>query len=111
MMGLLRSKAAGFCRFAYNKQTKEFFGRTCKSWGKQCSFLFIAAAVKLIHAFKTLPAQIVSFFLVFYAIVGGIFAVHLAIFIGITPQSAEDVHPWNFGRYAYPNYPNSKIGT
>ena len=30
----LHSKAAGFARFAYNRETGEIFGRTCKSWGK-----------------------------------------------------------------------------
>ena len=55
-------------------------------------------------------AQIAAFFGVFYTIVGGIFAVHLAVFITISPQPAEDIAPWNFGRYAYSNYPNAKIG-
>ena len=55
-------------------------------------------------------AQIAAFFAVFYTIVGGIFAVHLAVFITISPQPAEDIAPWNFGRYAYSNYPNAKIG-
>ncbi len=29
----------------------------------------------------------------------------------MTPKAGLDVRPWNFGQYAYPNYPNSKIGT
>ena len=111
---LLRSKAAEFSSFVYNKQTREFFGRTCKSWGKTVWYCAVySTGDQLLLKFLLLsffPAQIGVFFLVFYGIVGGIFAAHLAIFVGITPHPAEDVHPWNFGRYAYPNYPNSKIG-
>ena len=55
-------------------------------------------------------AQIVSFFVVFYIVVGGIFMAHLFAFIAITPSPGEGVQPWNYGKYAYPNYPNSKIG-
>ena len=54
--------------------------------------------------------QILSFFLLFYIVLGGIFAAHLAVFIHLTPEAGVDVTPWNFGRYAYPNYPNAKIG-
>lgn len=54
--------------------------------------------------------QIAAFFGVFYTVVGGIFAAHLAVFITISPKPSENITPWNFGKYAYPNYPNAKIG-
>lgn len=57
-----------------------------------------------------LAAQIGAFFLVFYFVVGGIFVSHVAVFVAIAPDPAEDAQPQNFGRYAYPNYPNAKIG-
>ena len=75
-----------FREFVYNRKTGEVFGRSFKSW-----------------------AKIAAFFGVFYTVVGGIFAAHLSVFITISPQPAENIAPWNFGRYAYSNYPNAKI--
>lgn len=47
--------------------------------------------------------------MIFYSILAAIFAVHLAIFLAITPGPSLDRRPWNFGKYAYSNYPNRKI--
>ena len=46
----------------------------------------------------------------FFTLVGAFFAIHLAVFIAITPSPDTGVSPWNFGGYSYPNYPNAKIG-
>lgn len=54
--------------------------------------------------------KLLLFFAVFFTSVGSFFAVHLAVFVAITPSPKVGVTPWNFGGYAYPNYPNSKIG-
>lgn len=54
--------------------------------------------------------QLGAFYFVFYLTIGAFFAAHLAIFVAMTPSPASGILPWNFGRYAYPNYPNSKIG-
>ena len=54
--------------------------------------------------------QLLLFFAIFFTLIGGFFAVHLAVFVAITPSPDSGVAPWNFGGYAYPNYPNSKIG-
>lgn len=54
--------------------------------------------------------QLLLFFAVFFTLVGIFFAIHLAVFLAITPSPASGVAPWNFGGYAYPNYPNAKIG-
>lgn len=45
-----------------------------------------------------------------YAVLGGIFAIHLSVFVALTPKPGLEIEPWNYGKYAYPNYPNSKIG-
>ncbi|XP_019857967.1 PREDICTED: uncharacterized protein LOC109586231 [Amphimedon queenslandica] len=74
-------------RSVYNKETKEVLGRTGVGW-----------------------SQLGAFYFAFYLAIGIFFAAHLAIFLGMTPHPAPGVLPWNFGRYAYPNYPNSKIG-
>jgi hypothetical protein len=84
---LVREKANQFLHFAYNRKTREVFGKTCKSWGLTFSYLFA-----------------------FYMAIGALFAVHLAVFYAVTPEPGQDVRPVNFGRYAYPNYPNAKIG-
>lgn len=54
--------------------------------------------------------KLLLFYVVFYLFFSGIFAIHLSAFLAVTPHPGEDVTPWNFGKYAYPNYPNSKIG-
>ena len=54
--------------------------------------------------------QLLLFFAIFFTLIGGFFAVHLAVFVAITPSPDSGVAPWNFGGYAYPNYPNSKTG-
>ena len=54
--------------------------------------------------------QILGFYFVFFTVVGSYFAVHLSVFVAVTPGPRENVTPWNFGKYAYANYPNSKIG-
>ena len=35
----------------------------------------------------------------------------MAVFYALTPEPGQDVRPVNFGRYAYPNYPNARIGS
>jgi len=47
--------------------------------------------------------------LIFYGVVGGFFAVHLALFTCHVPDPNDGESPRNFGKYAYPNYPNSQI--
>ena len=54
--------------------------------------------------------EIGLFFFIFYSILALIFAIHLAIFLAITPGPSVDRPPWNHARYAYSNYPNRKIG-
>ena len=50
------------------------------------------------------------FYLVFYGVVGAFFAVHLMLFVCYAPDpSSGGMRPRNFGRYAYPNFPNSPI--
>ena len=56
-------------------------------------------------------AHISAFYFFFFAAVGGYFAAHLAVFVAVTPAPRENITPWNFGKYAYPNYPNAKLGT
>lgn len=106
---LAREKTISFFHFVYNKKKREFFGKTCKGWGEVCesgccnnlsSFLIASRA-----------GQILGFFLIFYSFLAALFAVHLAVFLSVTPQPGRDSEPANFGRYAYPNYPNTKIGT
>ncbi|XP_065887294.1 sodium/potassium-transporting ATPase subunit beta-1-like [Dysidea avara] len=81
-----REKYRAFIHFAYNKEKSEYFGRTPRSWG-----------------------QIGLFYLIFYGVVGGFFAVHLALFTCHVPDPNAGESPRNFGEYAYPNYPNSQI--
>ena len=56
------------------------------------------------------PVKLLLFYVVFYLFFTAIFAVHLSAFLAVTPHPGKYVTPWNFGKYAYPNYPNSKIG-
>lgn len=50
------------------------------------------------------------FYLIFYLAIGSFFASHLVVFVGIIPTPGPGVTPWNFGQYAYSNYPNAKLG-
>ena len=90
-------------RFIYNKETKKILGRTWLSWGNipDCTALWSTCCIS---------GQILGFYLVFFTVVGSYFAVHLSVFVAVTPGPRENVTPWNFGQYAYANYPNSKIG-
>lgn len=90
-------------RFIYNKETKKIFGRTWLSWGEMLGWTAL-------HYHQQLSGQILGFYLVFFTVVGSYFAVHLGVFVAVTPGPRENVTPWNFGKYAYANYPNSKIG-
>ena len=56
------------------------------------------------------PGQTFAFFLALYSFLAALFAVHLAVVLSVTPKPGKDVEPTNFGRYAYHNYPNAKIG-
>lgn len=110
-------KAVQFAHFAYNKNTKEFFGRSCKSWGNNL-LAFYTLSSKLDIAIKTYTmlspllsaVQILLFYLALYSALGGFFVIHMVAFVGLTPQPGENIKPWNFGRYAYSNFPNAKIG-
>ena len=53
--------------------------------------------------------KIALFYLVFYCVVGGFFAIHLLLFTCHAPEPGPGVRPRNFGRFAYPNYPNSPL--
>lgn len=74
--------------FIYNSETKEVLGRSGVSWG-----------------------QIGVFYFFFFTLTASFFFVQLAVFVGITPSPGPNIAPWNFGKYAYPNYPNAKIRT
>ena len=54
--------------------------------------------------------QILAFYIVFYGVLALIFFIHLTVFVNLTPEPNVGTTPWNFGRYAYSNYPNRKIG-
>lgn len=82
----LQAKSTAFLHFAYNKENSTYFGRNATSWGK-----------------------IALFYLVFYCVVGGFFAIHLLLFTCHAPEPGPGVRPRNFGRFAYPNYPNSPL--
>ena len=58
----------------------------------------------------SLSVKLLLFYVVFYLFFTAIFAIHLSAFLAVTPHPGKEVTPWNFGKYAYPNYPNSKIG-
>ena len=100
-----RKKLDDLKNFIYNKETHEVLGRTGLSWGEKNSSLL----EYMIHLLSLV--QLGGFFLVFYTLIGGFFAIHLAVFVGITPSPGPGIAPWNFGKYAYPNYPNAKLGT
>ena len=66
---------------------------------------------KELHLFLFIPlGQIGVFYLFFFTLTGSFFFVQLAVFVGITPSPGPNIAPWNFGKYAYPNYPNAKLG-
>ena len=105
---LVREKVNRFLHFAHNKETGQFFGKTCKGWGVLLVIQSPSVIVK-VYMYNS-PGQTFAFFLAFYSFLVALFAVHLAVFLSVTPQPGKDVEPTNFGRYAYPNYPNAKIG-
>jgi hypothetical protein len=72
--------------FIFNKDTKEFFGRSLLNWG-----------------------QLVLFFIILYIGLGAFFAIHLVVFINLMPVPGPGISPWNFGKYGYYNYPNAKL--
>lgn len=49
------------------------------------------------------------FYLIFYGFIGGLFAVHLMLFACNLPPPDPGMRPRNFGRFAYPNFPNSPL--
>lgn len=57
-----------------------------------------------------LLGNVLAFYMVFYSALLVIFIIHLAVFIILTPPRSVGTTPWNFGRYAYTNYPNRKLG-
>lgn len=56
------------------------------------------------------PVQILAFYIIFYSVLVLIFAIHLGVFMALTPSPHINTTPWNYGRYAYSNYPNAKLG-
>lgn len=106
---LAREKAISFLHFAHNKENGEFFGKTCKGWGKLVHHFYPEIFQVVIIASRA--GQTLGFFFIFYSFLAALFAVHMAVFLSVTPQPGRDSEPSNFGRYAYPNYPNAKIGT
>lgn len=40
---VLHDKASDFLQFAYNRKTRQFFGKTCKGWGRCMYYMCITA--------------------------------------------------------------------
>ena len=105
----LQKQLVQFGHFIYNPKTKELFGRTGLSWST-LAVLSQFRHIFHIHFVLSNSVQILAYLTVLYIFLAGLLAAHIFLFIAVTPAPAPDVRPWNFGRYAYPNYPNAKIG-
>ena len=98
-----------FCILHTIKRLDISLARRAKA-GVCCWMLIIYQFLWLKVFMNKSPGQTFAFFLGLYSFLAALFAVHLAVFLSVTPQPGKDVEPTNFGRYAYHNYPNAKIG-